>query len=71
MFNWFKRLFGEGKIRVKFTTDEGRNGALIIDYIGDLETLNESVVFKKCRETLLVEYGLHLKSFKIIGITTS
>lgn len=71
MFDFIRRLFGEGKVRVSFTTVEGRNGAMIIDYLGDPKSIDMGELEQHTRDKLLVEHGLHMKTFKFVGITTS
>lgn len=69
MFDWFKSLFGKGKVRVEFTTHEGQKGSFKIDYIGDLNTLNEDELRENCRRHLMVEHRQNLKTFRIVGLT--
>jgi hypothetical protein len=62
-------LFGQGKIRCEITTHEGDEGVVKIPYVGCLATTSEDELREYVRNEMLVEHGLHLKTFKIIGAT--
>jgi len=65
MFDWIKKLFGEGKVRVEFTLTDGRTGVAKAKYIGDPSTFD----VEEFKARIYVEYGASVKS--IDGITFS
>ena len=71
MFDWFKKMCGEGKIRVEGELVDGSTFTAKIPYIGDISTLNKNELFLNIRQTMLVEHGkvVDMKSLKIIGYT--
>jgi len=66
MFDWIKRLFGEGMIRFEMVTADGRKVIGRVPYIGDIQTLDtEEVAFdliNQCR----VRYGEHVVKVRIL-----
>lgn len=71
MFDWLKRQFGEGKIRVEGKLIDGSGFIAKVPYIGDLSTLDKNELFETLRRTMLVEHGerVDMTSLKIIGYT--
>jgi len=68
MFDWLKRFFGEGKIRVEFKgidrQGKMRNGTAKVPYIG---MYNEDDVLIHIRRSLLVEHGIVVTKLKVVG----
>jgi hypothetical protein len=68
MFNFIKKLFGEGKIRAEIECDDGSKGVVKIPYIGDLDTL-DMVEFKDhVQRRCLVDYGKRVTKINITGM---
>jgi len=65
---WFKRLFGEGKIRAELTFSDGTSGVAKMPYEGDISTLDENELKLYVANYCLVEYGKTLTKMQIIGI---
>lgn len=40
MFNWIKKLFGEGYIYADITLADGESGSIKVKFIGDPQTLS-------------------------------
>lgn len=64
MFDWIKRLFGEGVVRVEFTATDGRRGTANVPYIGEYD---ESEVIAIIKSRLLVDHGVAVRSVNIIS----
>jgi len=71
MFDWIKRQFGEGKVRVEGKLVDGSRFTAKVAYIGDISTLNENELFANLQRQVLVENGeqVDMTSLKIIGYT--
>lgn len=69
MFDWLKRCFGEGKIRVEGTLTDGTAFAAKCPYIGDIETLDEEELLYNVRRDVLVNHGKHVASCRVVGWT--
>ena len=71
MFDWIKRQFGEGKVRVEGKLVDGSAFTAKISYIGDISTLNKNELFANLQRKVLVERGedVDMNSLKIIGYT--
>lgn len=65
--NWFKKLFGEGKIRFEFETADGRKGTGKMPYIGQYI---EADAIAAIREQMLVKHGVYLTNVKIVAYST-
>lgn len=62
-----KRCFGEGKIRFEGILEDGTKFTAKMDYIGDINTLNEKEVIEDLKRKAFVEYGWRIKEAKIVG----
>lgn len=69
MFDWLKRCFGEGNIRVEGTLTDGTVWRAKCPYIGDINTLDEAELFDKLRRDILVNHGKRVKTCQVIGWT--
>lgn len=67
MFDWFKKLFGEGMIRFEMTTADGRTGVGKVSYIGDLSTLDREEFKRDMIRQSFVQHGERVVDVKIIG----
>lgn len=67
MFDFIKRMFGEGKIRARIVCSDGTTGVAKVPYIGDISTLNEDELKETIRQTVFVEYGKHVTSVTVLG----
>jgi len=67
MFDFIKRMFGEGKIRAKITCDDGTTGTATVPYIGDIDTLNETELKATIRNQVFVNYGKRVTAVSILG----
>ena len=65
MFDWLKRLFGEGKFRIEGETTDGQTFTMKMPYIGtpksELEILNAAA------KGMVVEKGLGIRWMRIIS----
>lgn len=67
MFDWIKRLFGEGKIRARIACSDGSTGTVTVPYIGDIDTLDEEELGETIRRQVFVDYGKRVTSVAILG----
>ena len=67
MFDFVKRMFGEGKIRVEIEFDDGSTAVGLIPYIGDINTLGKAKLEETVKRMCLVEYGKRVTKVKFIG----
>lgn len=67
MFDFVKRMFGEGKIRVEIEFDDGSTAVGLIPYIGDINTLGKAKLEEYVVRVCLVEFGKRVTNIKIIG----
>jgi hypothetical protein len=67
MFDFIKRMFGEGKIRARIECDDGSTGTATVPYIGDIDTLNEEELGETIRQQVFVDYGKRVTSVTILG----
>lgn len=67
MFDFIKRLFGEGKIRARIKCDDGSTGTATVPYIGDIDTLDEEELGETIRRQVFVNYGKRVTSVTILG----
>lgn len=67
MFDFIRRMFGEGKIRAEITCDDGSTGTVKVPYIGDIDTLDTSEFREEVRRQVLVNYGKRVTTVNIIG----
>jgi len=67
MFDFIKRLYGEGKIRARIVCDDGSTGTATVPYIGDIDTLDENEMSETIRSQVFVNYGKRVTTVKIIG----
>ena len=68
MFNFIRRLFGEGKARVEFTYLHGnriKQGSLKVPYVG---MWGEEDCLSYVREQLLVEYDIVPIKLSVVGM---
>lgn len=68
MFDWIKKLYGEGKIRVECVLSGGRKCTVKMPYVGDIDTMDEIEVIQTAKDYVKVEHGLIVVSAKIVGI---
>jgi len=52
MFDWWKRLFGEGYIYAEFTCTDGTNGRSRESYIGDPATFDSDEYVAKLKQEI-------------------
>ena len=67
MFDWIKKLFGEGKIRLEFTDNTGKVYVGRVPYIGDIDTLDVEELRDQVSKQWFVEHGTRIVDFKILG----
>jgi len=58
IFDGIKKLFGEGRLRVEFTTEDGRQGVAKANYIGDPSTFDRN----QFKQRIFVETGQRVSS---------
>jgi len=68
MFDWFEKLFGEGKIRVECVLSDGRKCTVKMPYIGDINTMDKEEVLNIAENWVKNEHGFIVVSAKIVGI---
>lgn len=64
MFDWIKRLFGEGVVRFRFEAVDGRVGTGKISYIGEYD---ESELRKNIKSKMLVDHNVQVVIIDIIA----
>jgi hypothetical protein len=67
MFNFIRRLFGEGKVRIEFTYLHGnrfKQGSLTVPYVG---VWDEDDCLSHVRDQLIVEHGIVPIKMTVIG----
>lgn len=69
MFNFIRKLFGEGIIRVELLFHDGRAGIAKIPYTGDISTLDKDELFQELKSQCFVKYGRKLTGIKVLGYT--
>jgi hypothetical protein len=67
MFDFIKRMFGEGKIRAEIICADGTEGIVKMDYIGDLSTLDLDEFAAKVKQQVFVKYGRQVVKVNILG----
>ena len=67
MFDFVKRLYGEGKIRAEVDFADGSFAVVKVPYIGDIDTLDLGEFRADIRRKCLVDHGKYVTSVKIIG----
>ena len=67
MFDWFRKLFGEGTARFEVVLDDGRTATVKMPYIGTWDLIDATEALEN---QILVDYGVGVKSVKFIGRTT-
>jgi hypothetical protein len=67
MFDFIKRLFGEGKIRIEAETLDGRGVVLKVPYIGDIDTLDVEELKLDLMHRCYVEHGERIHKLQITG----
>ncbi len=70
MFDWLKRCFGEGKIRVEGTLVDGTGFTAKLPYIGDISTMDEREILAKVRQEIRVEWGKTVATCRVVGYTS-
>ncbi len=66
MFDWLRKLFGEGKIRFELETLDGRTILGKMGFIGSPESERELAV--EIANNAFIENGIHAIRVKILGI---
>ena len=67
MFDFIKKMFGEGKIRTEVHFDDGSFTAVKVPYIGDINTLDVAELRRTIRKQMLVDYGKRVTQVNILG----
>ncbi len=66
MFDWLKRLFGEGYIYSEFTLEDGRKGKARTPYIGDPTTFDEAEYTQSLREKVYFKYNKRIHDVRSV-----
>lgn len=67
MFDFIKRMFGEGKIRARIACSDGSTGTATVPYIGDINTLDKEELSETIRRQVFVDYGKRVTTVTILG----
>jgi len=67
MFDFIKKMFGEGKIRTEVHFDDGSFIVVKVPYIGDINTLDATELRETIRQRMLVDYGKRTTTIHILG----
>jgi hypothetical protein len=67
MFDWLRKLHGEGKIRAEVMTADGRQGIVKVPYIGDINTLNKEEFRRNVIDQVWVNKGIRVTDVKLVG----
>lgn len=65
MFDWFKRLFGEGYIHFTGKTVDGKSMKGKIEYTGDVSTLDTNELEDTIRVQCWQKYGERVSTIEI------
>lgn len=65
MFDWLKKLFGEGKFRVEFETTDGRKMVGRLPYIGCPES--ELEILRLAAGHLAVQDGIRVRWIRVVS----
>ena len=66
MFDWIKRLFGEGYIYATFECTDGSKGRSRVPYIGDINTLDRNEIIQNIKREVFFKSGKTVKTVTII-----
>ncbi len=66
MFDWLKRLFGEGYIYSEFTCEDGRKGKARAPYIGDPATFDEAEYIQSLREEVYFKHNKRIHDVRSV-----
>jgi hypothetical protein len=69
MFDFIKKLFGEGIIRADIVLDDGRTGTVKLPYIGDIDTLDPAEFKQEVANQCWVKNGQRVVKVTIVGNT--
>lgn len=64
MFDWIKRLYGEGVVHFTFETVDGRTGTGKIPYIGEYD---EAELIATVKRTMRVEHNVIVSALTIVA----
>lgn len=67
MFDWLKRCYGEGKIRLRAETDSGVY-TVKVPYIGDIQTLDAEELVAMVKNRIFVETGKRVNKVVVEGV---
>lgn len=67
MLNFIKKWSGEGKIRADVICDDGTIGTVKVDYMGDINTLDEKEFTQRVKRVCYVEHGKRVTNVAITG----
>jgi hypothetical protein len=68
MFDFIKKMFGEGKIRADVVFEDGSIGTVKVPYIGDIGTLSYCEFETDMKRKIYVEHGRKVRSVTIVGV---
>jgi hypothetical protein len=71
MFDFIKRLYGQGFIRCECTDTDGRVFLMKIPYIGDYNTIDKVELREHAASQYQSQTGRVLKSFAIVGAVST
>ena len=66
MFDWLKRLHGEGAVRAEFMCSDGTTGTAKQSYIGEYV---ESEIIQHIKDKILIDHDKIITSIKIVAHT--
>lgn len=66
MFDWLKKLFGEGYIYSEFTYGDGKKGKARAPYIGDPETFDEAEYIQALREEVYFKHNICISNVRTV-----
>lgn len=66
MFDWLKRLYGEGTLYFTFDCDDGTAGKAKMPYIGDINTLDRDELISNLKKEVWFKHNKNIHNVKII-----
>ncbi len=67
MFDFIRKLFGEGTIRFEMVTRDGRKGVGKVPYMGNISTIDSEEFEMEMIDKCYVKYGERVVGVKITG----
>lgn len=71
MFNWLRKLFGDGKVRIELITVDGKQGQATAPFVGDVGKTPEKELLADIVNQIFVDKGWKIAKIRILGLSGS